>query len=111
MKQVDCQDRRKQETDDEEEGNAILMEESEDEYFGCFQEKIEAVEMEEVIYLESTNILDFSTNIFVLIDNVGGTRIKAHYSYVCGIQGLDYGEMDMIDSKTTNLAKSKFVSV
>ncbi|GBM31816.1 hypothetical protein AVEN_56917-1 [Araneus ventricosus] len=85
--------------------------ESEDENFGSFQEEIEVVKMEEVIYLKSTNKIGFSTNMFVLIDNVEGTRIRAQYSYVCGIHGVDDRELDLTGSKTTNLATSKFVSV
>ncbi|GBO14648.1 hypothetical protein AVEN_49232-1 [Araneus ventricosus] len=71
---------------------------------------MEAAKMEEVIYLESP-MIDFSTNLFVLIDNFGGARMKAHYSYVCGIQEVDGGEYDMSGLRTTNLAKLKFVSV
>ncbi|GBN08515.1 hypothetical protein AVEN_113920-1 [Araneus ventricosus] len=66
--------------------------------------------MEEVIYLESS-MVDFSTNMFVLIDNIGGAKMKAHCSYVCGIQEVDGVEYDTTDLRTTNLAKSKFVSV
>ncbi|GBN44172.1 hypothetical protein AVEN_168929-1 [Araneus ventricosus] len=82
MKQSDLKRGIKQETDDEKEENVLLIEESEDENFGCFKQGMEAAEIEEVIYLESS-MADFSTNMFVLIDNVGGTRMKAHYSYVC----------------------------
>ncbi|GBM10163.1 hypothetical protein AVEN_258764-1 [Araneus ventricosus] len=56
-------------------------------------------------------MIDFSTNLFVLIDNIGGARMKAHYSYVFGIQEVDGGEYDMTGLRTTNLAKSKFVSL
>ncbi|GBM20915.1 hypothetical protein AVEN_253717-1 [Araneus ventricosus] len=90
----------KQETDKVKEENVILMEESED--VGAF------FEIEEVIYLESS-LADFSTNIFVLIDNVGSVRMKAHY--ICRIQGVDGGELDMTGLRTTNRAKPKFVSV
>ncbi|GBM84957.1 hypothetical protein AVEN_120222-2 [Araneus ventricosus] len=48
---------------------------------------------------------------FVLIDNVGDARMKAHYSYVCGIQEVDGGEYDITGLRITNSAKSKFVSV
>ncbi|GBM03482.1 hypothetical protein AVEN_95383-1 [Araneus ventricosus] len=71
---------------------------------------MEAAEMEEVIYLESS-MVDFSTSVFVLIYNLGGSRMKAHHSYVCGIQEYDGGEYDTTGLRTTNLAKSKFVSV
>ncbi|GBM89103.1 hypothetical protein AVEN_114548-1 [Araneus ventricosus] len=71
---------------------------------------MEAVKVEELIYLESP-VLDFSTNLFVLIDNVSGTRMKAHYSCICGIQEVDDGEYDMTGLRTTNLAKPKFLSV
>ncbi|GBM71775.1 hypothetical protein AVEN_190639-1 [Araneus ventricosus] len=66
--------------------------------------------MEEVIYLESS-IADFSTNVFGLIDSVVGARMKADYSGVSGIQGVDSGELDMTGLRASNLAKSKFVSV
>ncbi|GBN52198.1 hypothetical protein AVEN_17457-1 [Araneus ventricosus] len=56
-------------------------------------------------------MVDFSTNTFVLIDNFGGARMTAHYSYDCGIQEVDGREYDMTDLRTTNLAKSKFISV
>ncbi|GBM60395.1 hypothetical protein AVEN_156953-1 [Araneus ventricosus] len=101
---------RKQETDEEKEENVTLMEESEDEELRSFQQEMEAAELEEVIYQESS-MVDFSTNLFVLIDNVGDARMKAHYSYVCGIQKFYCGEYDMTCLRTTNLAKSKFVSV
>ncbi|GBN72900.1 hypothetical protein AVEN_205556-1 [Araneus ventricosus] len=71
---------------------------------------MEATEMEEVIYLDSS-MVDFSTNKFVLIDKVGDARMKAYYSYVCGIQEVDSGEYDMTGLRTANLAKSKFVSM
>ncbi|GBM29273.1 hypothetical protein AVEN_155226-1 [Araneus ventricosus] len=73
-------------------------------------EKKWRLRVEEVIYLESS-MVDFSTNMFVLIDNVGGDKMKEHYSYVCGIQEVVDGEYYMTDLRTTNLAKSKFVSV
>ncbi|GBO30473.1 hypothetical protein AVEN_39794-1 [Araneus ventricosus] len=76
---------RKQETDDEKEENVIPMEESEDEDFGSFQQETETAEMEKVIYLESS-MVDFSTNMLVLNDNVRSARMKTHHSYVCGIQ-------------------------
>ncbi|GBM06753.1 hypothetical protein AVEN_62997-1 [Araneus ventricosus] len=99
---------RKQESDDEKEENVILIEESEYEDFGSFQQETVAAGMQEVIYLESS-MVDFTTNLFVFIYNLGGARMKAHYSYVCGIQEVDGGEYDMTGLRTTNLAKSKFV--
>ncbi|GBM41519.1 hypothetical protein AVEN_32325-1 [Araneus ventricosus] len=96
---------RNEEIDDEKEENAILMVESEVKDFGSFQQEMEAEAMVEVIDLESS-IADFSTNIFVLIDNDGGVRMKKHYSYVCGVEG---DEFYMTGLRTTNLAKSKFV--
>ncbi|GBO30474.1 hypothetical protein AVEN_39795-1 [Araneus ventricosus] len=78
MKPFDFKYERKQETDDEKEENVILMEESEDEDFGSFQQEMETAEMEKVIYMESS-MVDFSTNMF---DNVGSARMKAHHSYV-----------------------------
>ncbi|GBM05091.1 hypothetical protein AVEN_210800-1 [Araneus ventricosus] len=48
---------------------------------------------------------------FLLVDNVGGARMKAPYSYVCGIQEIDSDEYDLTSLRTTNLAKSKFVSM
>ncbi|GBN89088.1 hypothetical protein AVEN_185698-1 [Araneus ventricosus] len=90
--------------------NVILMEISEDEDFGSFQQGTDAAEMEEVTYLESA-VVDFSPNVFVLIDNVGNARMKTHYSYVCGIQEVDSGEYDVTGLRVANLAKSKFVSI
>ncbi|GBM30627.1 hypothetical protein AVEN_18319-1 [Araneus ventricosus] len=104
MKPFDFKYGRKQETDDEKEENVILMQESEDEVFGSFQQEMEAAEMEEVIYLESL-MLDFSTNLFVLIYNLGDDKIKIHYTYFCGIQEVDGGEYDITGLITTNLAK------
>ncbi|GBL82936.1 Retrovirus-related Pol polyprotein from transposon 412 [Araneus ventricosus] len=101
---------RKRETDDEKEENVILMEESEDEDFGSLQQETKAAEMEEAIHLESSTV-DFSTNMFVFINNVGGTRMKAHYLPVCEIQEVDGGECDLTCLRTTNLAKGKFVFV
>ncbi|GBM99644.1 hypothetical protein AVEN_134389-1 [Araneus ventricosus] len=66
---------KKKETVDEKEENLILMEESKYEDFGSFQQEREAVEMDEEVYLESS-MFDFSPNLFVLIDNVGGARMK-----------------------------------
>ncbi|GBM08007.1 hypothetical protein AVEN_71450-1 [Araneus ventricosus] len=54
-------------------------------------------------------MVDFATNLFGLIGNVGGDRTKAHYSYVCGIQEVDGGEYYTTGLRTTNLAKLKFV--
>ncbi|GBM88906.1 hypothetical protein AVEN_12515-1 [Araneus ventricosus] len=68
-----------------------------------------AAEMEEIIYLESS-MVDFSTNLFVLLDNVGGARMEVHYAHV-GIQELKGGEYEIPGLRTTNLAKSKFVLV
>ncbi|GBM33232.1 hypothetical protein AVEN_91632-1 [Araneus ventricosus] len=107
---VDFKYGRKQETDDEKKENVILMLESEDEDFGSFQKEMEAAEMEKLIYLGSS-IADFSTSMFILIDNFGGAKIKAHYSYVFGIQEVDGGEYDMTDLRTINLAKLKIDSV
>ncbi|GBN68567.1 hypothetical protein AVEN_114536-1, partial [Araneus ventricosus] len=102
---------RKQEIDDEKEETVILMEESENEDSGSFQQEMKATEMEKVIFLE-TPMVDFSTNVFILIDNVGGTRRRTHYSYVCRIQEVGGGdEYDMPGLRTTNLAKLKFASV
>ncbi|GBL96927.1 hypothetical protein AVEN_182510-1 [Araneus ventricosus] len=74
MKPFDFKYGRKQETSDEKEENLVLMEDFEDEYFGSFQQEMEAAEMEDIIYLESS-MVNFSTNLFVLIDNVGGAII------------------------------------
>ncbi|GBL90017.1 hypothetical protein AVEN_178413-1 [Araneus ventricosus] len=105
MKPFDFMHGRKQETDDEKEEQIV---EYDEENFGYFQQEMEAAE--EVIYLESS-MFDFSTNLFVFIDNIIGARMKIHYSYVCGIQEVDGGKYDMTDLRTTNLAKPKFVSV
>ncbi|GBL72809.1 hypothetical protein AVEN_128016-1 [Araneus ventricosus] len=95
---------RKQETVDEEKENVILMEESEDEDCGSFQR-----EMEEVIYLESF-MVDFSTNLLVLL-NVGGVRIKNIIHTSAGFKNVEGSEYDMTGLRTTNLAKSKFISM
>ncbi|GBN62879.1 hypothetical protein AVEN_2540-1 [Araneus ventricosus] len=94
----------KKETVDEKEENVVQMEESEVEDFGSFQQEMEAAEMEEAIYFEST-MVDFSKILFVFINNVGSARMKAHYSYVCRIQELDGSEYDMTGLRTNNLAK------
>ncbi|GBL98019.1 hypothetical protein AVEN_126906-1 [Araneus ventricosus] len=65
--------------------------------------------MEEATYLESF-MADSSTNICILIDSVGGTRMKAHYLYTCGIQGVDVG-LEKKGLRNNNLVKSKYVSV
>ncbi|GBN62519.1 hypothetical protein AVEN_46625-1, partial [Araneus ventricosus] len=41
--------RKKMETDDDKEGNVMMMDESEDDDFGSFQAETEAAEMEEVL--------------------------------------------------------------
>ncbi|GBN04256.1 hypothetical protein AVEN_269716-1 [Araneus ventricosus] len=89
---------------DEKEENVIVMEESEDEISGSFQQEIDAAEMEEVIYLKSS-MLDFSTNLFVLIYNLGDDRMKTHYTNFCGIQEVDGGEYNITGVRSTNLAK------
>ncbi|GBL78651.1 hypothetical protein AVEN_65226-1 [Araneus ventricosus] len=109
MKPFDFKYGRKKETDEEKEENVILMKESEDEDFGSFQQEVEALGMEEVIYLESS-MIDFSTNLFVLIHNLGGKNEGALF-IVCGIQEANGGECDVIGLRTTNLAKSKLASV
>ncbi|GBM66061.1 hypothetical protein AVEN_207157-1 [Araneus ventricosus] len=81
------------ETDDEEEENVILTEESEDN-LGLFQQETESAEIEKVTYLEST-MADFSTNMYILIDNVGGVIKKVDYSYVYRIQAFDGGDADL----------------
>ncbi|GBO07006.1 hypothetical protein AVEN_182809-1 [Araneus ventricosus] len=82
---------RKQESDNEKDKNVIQIEESDDEDFGFFQQEIEVAEIEEVIYLESS-MLEFSTNLFVSINNLGGTKMNAHYSYSCWILEANGGE-------------------
>ncbi|GBM35847.1 hypothetical protein AVEN_134099-1 [Araneus ventricosus] len=101
---------RKQEIDDEKEENVLLMEESEDEDFDSFQQETDAAKMEGVNYLESS-MVDFSTNMFVMFDNIGDERKKAHYLYVCGIQEVVDCEYETTGLRTTNLSKSEFVSV
>ncbi|GBO36311.1 hypothetical protein AVEN_204887-1, partial [Araneus ventricosus] len=86
------------------------MEESEDEDFGSFQQETDVAEVEEVIYLESC-MVDFSTNMLILIDNVECARMKVHHSNVYGIQEVDCGEYDMTALRPTNMVKSKFVLV
>ncbi|GBM27737.1 hypothetical protein AVEN_25356-1 [Araneus ventricosus] len=97
MKQFDFKYGRKQETDNEKEENVILMEEYEDEDFGFFQQEMEVVEMEEVIYLESS-MIGFSNNLFVVIDNVGIARMKAHYSYFSVVHVVNGGEYDRFEN-------------
>ncbi|GBL76138.1 hypothetical protein AVEN_121735-1 [Araneus ventricosus] len=98
----------KEETVDEKEENVILIEESQDENFcfsrrnGCFRDRKD---------IEKSSMDDFETNIFVLVDNVGGVRITAHGSYVFRIQEVDGGVSDMTGLRTTNLTKSKLISV
>ncbi|GBL83501.1 hypothetical protein AVEN_196352-1 [Araneus ventricosus] len=111
MKLFDFKYGRKQETNDEKEENVILLEKTEDEDFGSFQQEMEVAEMKEVISL-GPSMDNFTTNLLVLIDNVGGDKMKAHYLYVCGIQKVNGGEYDMRGLRSTNEAKSrKFVSV
>ncbi|GBM78338.1 hypothetical protein AVEN_27935-1 [Araneus ventricosus] len=86
MKQFDFKYGRKQETNDEKEENVIPIEESEDEDFGSFQQEMEAAEMDEVIYLESS-IVNFSTNLFVLL-NFGGARMKRIIHTSVGFKNL-----------------------
>ncbi|GBN14274.1 hypothetical protein AVEN_266722-1 [Araneus ventricosus] len=61
--------------------------------------------------IEKSSMVHFSTNTFVLINNVGGSRRTTHYSCVCGIQEVDGGEYDTTGLRTTKLAKSNFFSV
>ncbi|GBL95892.1 hypothetical protein AVEN_227132-1 [Araneus ventricosus] len=56
-------------------------------------------------------MVDFSINLYVFICKLRGVRMKAYYSYVCGIQEVDGGEYVMTGLRTTNLAKSEFVSM
>ncbi|GBM72074.1 hypothetical protein AVEN_266495-1 [Araneus ventricosus] len=91
MKQFDFKHGRKQETGDKKEENVILMVESEDEDFVSSQQEMDVAKMKKVISLE-LSMVNFSTNMFALIDNVGAARMKAHFSYVCGIQEVDGGE-------------------
>ncbi|GBL74911.1 hypothetical protein AVEN_243741-1 [Araneus ventricosus] len=86
------------------------MDESEHEDFGSFEKETDAAEMEDIFLLESS-MADFSINIFVLIDIVGCARLKSHYSYVCGIQGVYDSELHTTGLRSANLAKLKFVSV
>ncbi|GBN67168.1 hypothetical protein AVEN_184045-1 [Araneus ventricosus] len=53
---------------------------------------------------------EFSTNLFDLKYNVGDDRMKANYSYICGIKGVEGDELDIIGLRTTYLAKSRFAS-
>ncbi|GBL89642.1 hypothetical protein AVEN_104604-1 [Araneus ventricosus] len=91
MKPIDFKYGRKQETDDEKEENMILVEESEDDFFLLFSIRNGGCRGGEVIYLDSSMVY-FSRNLLVLIDNIGSTRMKAHFSYVCWIQEVDGGE-------------------
>ncbi|GBL72445.1 hypothetical protein AVEN_115365-1 [Araneus ventricosus] len=102
MKPFDFKYGREQETVDEREENVKLMQKSEDEDFGPFQQEMEASEMEEIIYLE-TSMVDFSTNVCFV--ESWTCQNESHYSYVCGIQ-VDGGEYDITGLRTTNLAES-----
>ncbi|GBL90872.1 hypothetical protein AVEN_27983-1 [Araneus ventricosus] len=51
----------------------------------------------------------FSTILYILIDNIESARIKTHYSYICGNDGVVANELDVTGLRSTNLAKSKFV--
>ncbi|GBM39218.1 hypothetical protein AVEN_223836-1 [Araneus ventricosus] len=58
------------------------------------------------------SFLDFILgNRYILINNMGDARMKVRYSYVCRISGVGGGKLGVTGLKTTNLAKSKFVSV
>ncbi|GBL76720.1 hypothetical protein AVEN_53405-1 [Araneus ventricosus] len=70
---------------------------------------MEAEEMEEVIYLK-LSMVDFFNKSLCFVECCR-CRNEAHYSYVCGIQEVYGSEYDMTGLRTTNLAKSKFVSV
>ncbi|GBM29371.1 hypothetical protein AVEN_176003-1 [Araneus ventricosus] len=94
-----------EEIEDEEEENVILMEESEDDDF-----EREAAEIREVTYIDQSMLIS-STNIYILIDNFVGAKMKTHYSYVCRNLGVDGGELDVTGLKSANLAKSKFILV
>ncbi|GBM98677.1 hypothetical protein AVEN_191889-1 [Araneus ventricosus] len=107
MKPFDFKYGRKQETDEENEENEILTEKSEYEDFDSFQQG----GCRDGGSIEKSHMVDFSTNVFVSIDNDGGARMKAHCSYVYGIQEVDGGKYVMTGLRTINLAKSKFVSV
>ncbi|GBM68259.1 hypothetical protein AVEN_88832-1 [Araneus ventricosus] len=91
MKPLDAKYGRNKETDAKEEGNMILMDESEDEYFVSFQQEMKAVEMEEVTYLESA-MADFTTTIQIWIENVGGARKKEHYSYAAFLKSSTWSK-------------------
>ncbi|GBM46307.1 hypothetical protein AVEN_88001-1 [Araneus ventricosus] len=86
------------------------MAESEDDDFGSFQRETDVEEVEKVTYLE-LSVTDFSTNMYILIDNIRGARMNVHYSYICRIPGVECGEVDAVGLRSTNLAKSKFVLV
>ncbi|GBM04003.1 hypothetical protein AVEN_99198-1 [Araneus ventricosus] len=87
MKQFGVKYGRKQKTDDAKGENMLLIEESKHDSFDSFQQEMETAEIKEVTYLESY-ISYFSTNMYILIDNFGSTRMKTHYPYVCRIDGV-----------------------
>ncbi|GBN44725.1 hypothetical protein AVEN_113114-1 [Araneus ventricosus] len=69
MKPFDFKNGRKQETDDEKEEHMIPMEESEDEDLGSSQTRNGGCG-DGGSNLSESSLVDFSTNLFVLIDNV-----------------------------------------
>ncbi|GBM40832.1 hypothetical protein AVEN_137333-1 [Araneus ventricosus] len=109
MKQFDFKYGRKQDTDDEKEENVILVGEYEYEDFGSFSTRNENCG-DGGSNLSGIFHDCFLTNLFVLIDNVGGGRMKVHYLFVCSIQEFDGGEYNMTGLRITNVVKLKFVS-
>ncbi|GBM29129.1 hypothetical protein AVEN_40136-1 [Araneus ventricosus] len=77
---------------------------------GSFPQEKEASEIEEVTYLGSS-MVNFSTNMNILIDNAPVARMKDPYFYVCRIDGIDCDELDVAGLKNPSLAKSKFILV
>ncbi|GBM09706.1 hypothetical protein AVEN_186411-1 [Araneus ventricosus] len=98
------------ETYEKEKQNLKICKESEDDDCGSFQQESVAAKIKEVTYLESS-MANFSTNLYILIDNVRGVRMKACYLYVCGIQEVDGGELGVTGVRLDNLGKSIFVLV
>ncbi|GBL83823.1 hypothetical protein AVEN_132701-1 [Araneus ventricosus] len=110
MKPFDFKYGRKTETNDEKEENVILMEESVDEDFRSFKQEIEAAGMKYVIYLESS-MIDFPTNLFVFIYNIGGARMNADSRCAC-LKSAGFKKFTVVimtGLRAINLAKSKFV--
>ncbi|GBL90055.1 hypothetical protein AVEN_135425-1 [Araneus ventricosus] len=76
--------------------------------FDSLQQEMKTMAIAEVTYLESP-MAHFSTNMYILINNIGDAIMNTHYSYVYRTNGVDGGELDVTGWRNTNLVQSKFV--